>query len=64
VKGTLGPETTDYEIKVEDGVSGGISAAFEKQRPEEGTLKLEILAGDEVIAERETLAETDPVAAS
>ncbi len=64
VEGTLGANPTDYEAKVEDGTSGGVSAAFEKTGSDAGTLKLEILADGEVVAERETSEGAGTVAAS
>ena len=64
IDGTLGPEPTDYELKVEDSVSGSVSGAFRKTLPAEGTLKLEIVADGEVVAEREASAESTWVAAS
>jgi len=51
-------------VKAEDGFSGDISAAFEKTRPGAGTLRLEIVADGEVVAERETSEELGMVAAS
>ena len=64
MEGTLGAEPTDYEVKIGDSVSNSVSAAFRKTLPDEGTLKLEILADGEVVAERETSAESSSVAAS
>lgn len=51
-------------MKVEDGTSGGVSAAFEKTGFDVGTLKLEILAGGKVVVRRETLTDSGTVAAS
>jgi hypothetical protein len=64
VNGTLGAEPTDYELKVKDSVSGSVSTAFRKTLPDEGTLKLEILADGGVVAEREASAESSSVADS
>lgn len=66
--GTLGAKPTEYEVDVEDGASGGasggVSAAFKKTGSDAGTLRLELLAGGEVVAERETSTESDTMAAS
>ena len=56
--GTLGTEPTDYELKVEDSVSGSVSGAFRKTLPAEGTLKSTIVADGEVVAGREPSAES------
>ena len=64
MNGTLGTEPTDYELTVKDSVSGSVSAAFRKTLPDEGTLKLEILADGGVVAEREASAESTSVAVS
>ncbi len=64
MNGTLGAEPTDYELKVQDSVSGSVSTAFRKTLPDEGTLKLEILADGGVVAEREASAESSSVADS
>ncbi len=64
VNGTLGTEPTDYKLKVKDSVSGSVSAAFRKTLPDEGTLKLEILADSGVVAEREASAKPTSVAVS
>lgn len=62
--GTLEAEPTDYELKVESEV-GGVSAVFRKTEPDdEGLLRVEILANDELLAEDETYEEYGVVSAS
>ena len=64
VEGTLGAEPKEYQVEIGDGASGDISAAFKKTRSGAGTLKVEIVADGEVVAERETSEELGTVAAS
>ncbi len=64
VDGTLGAEPKEYQLEIGDGASDDISAAFKKTRLGAGTLKVEIVANGEVVAERETSEELGTVAAS
>lgn len=57
IEDALGDEPTEYEVEIEQGVSGGVSAFFEKTEPGNGELEAEILADGEVIAESTTYAE-------
>jgi hypothetical protein len=57
IEDTLGDEPTEYEVEIEEGVSDGVSAFFEKTEPGSGELEAEILADGEVIAESTTYAE-------
>lgn len=57
VDDTVGAEPTDYEVEVQEGVSDGVTAGFQKTRPGKGELRVEILADDKVIVESRTLAE-------
>jgi copper transport protein len=52
---------TEYEVAIEDGVSGEVSAAFRKTQPGEGLLRVEIVADDAVVAGRETSEELGTV---
>ncbi len=54
---TLGSEPTDYEVEIEEGVSDGVTALFEKTQPGREELRVEILADGEVVAESRTFAE-------
>lgn len=58
---TLGDEPTEYEVEVEDGVSDGVTAFFQKTRPGGGELKAEILADDVLVVESTTYAELGEV---
>lgn len=57
IEDTLRDEPTEYEVEIEEGVSDGVSAFFEKTKPGSGELEAEILADGEVIAESTTYAE-------
>lgn len=57
IEDTLGDEPTEYEVEIEEGVSDGVSAFFEKTEPGSGALEAEILADGEIIAESTTYAE-------
>lgn len=63
--GTLGAEPTEYELDVGDDGSPAVSAVFRKTQPaDEGTLKVEIVADGEVVAEDETSADLGVVRAT
>ena len=57
IEDTLGDEPTEYEVEVEEGVSDGVSAFFEKTEPGSGGLEAQILADGEVVTESTTYAE-------
>lgn len=57
IEDTLGDEPTEYEVQIEEGVSDGVSAFFEKTEPGSGELEAEILADGEIVAESTTYAE-------
>ena len=57
IEDTLRDEPAEYEVEIEEGVSDGVSAFFEKTEPGVGELEAEILADGEVIAESTTYAE-------
>ncbi len=57
IEDTLGDEPTEYGVELEEGVSDGVSALFEKTQPGSGELEAEIVADGEVIAESTTYAE-------
>lgn len=57
IEDALGSEPTEYEVEIEQGVSDGVSAFFEKTQPGSGELEAEILADGEVIAQSTTYAE-------
>jgi hypothetical protein len=64
VDGILGFEPTDYEVSAEDD-SVNLTAVFRKSQPgAKGTLRVEILADGEVVAEDETTAELGVARAS
>jgi hypothetical protein len=56
-EGTVGAEPTDYEVGVEEGVSDGVIASFQKTESGQGELKVQTLADDKVVVESRTLAE-------
>jgi hypothetical protein len=55
--GTIGAEPTDYEVQVQEGVSDGVIASFQKTEPGQGELRVQTLADDKVVVEGRTLAE-------
>jgi hypothetical protein len=57
IEDTLGDEPTEYEVEIEEGVSDGVSAFFEKTEPGSGELEAQILADGEVVTESTTYAE-------
>ena len=57
VDDTIGAEPTEYQVEVEEGVTDGVTAGFQKIQPGTGELNVEILADDEVIVESRTFAE-------
>jgi hypothetical protein len=57
IEDTLGGEPTEYEVEIEEGVSDGVSAFFEKTEPGSGGLEAEILADGEIVAKSTTYAE-------
>jgi hypothetical protein len=57
IEDTLGDGPTEYGVKIEEGVSDGVSAFFEKTEPGSGGLEAQILADGEVVAESTTYAE-------
>ena len=57
IEDTLGDEPTEYEVQIEEGVSDGVSAFFEKTEPGSGELEAQIVADGEVVAESTTYAE-------
>ncbi len=57
VDGALGDEPTEYEVEVEEGVSDGVIAGFQKTQPGGEKLKVEVLADDQVVVESTTYAE-------
>ena len=57
VDDTVGGEPTEYEVEVQEGVSDGVTAGFQKTQPGAGELQVEILADDQVVVESRTLAE-------
>lgn len=61
VDDTIGSEPTDYEVEVAQGVSDGVTAGFQKTKPGEGELQVEILADDQVVVESRTLADSGAV---
>jgi hypothetical protein len=61
IEDTLGDGPTEYGVEIEEGVSDGVSAFFEKTEPGSGELEAEILADGEVIAESTTYAELGSV---
>jgi hypothetical protein len=64
VDGVLEAEPTDYEVKAADNAKG-VFAVFRKTQPaDEGTLRVEILANGEVVAQDETSEEFGVVNAS
>ena len=56
-EGTLGAEPTDYEVELQEGVSDGVIASFQKTEPGQGELRVQTLADDKVAVESRTLAE-------
>ena len=57
IEDSLGGEPAEYEVEIEQGVSDGVSAFFEKTQSGSGELEAEILADGEVIAASTTYAE-------
>jgi hypothetical protein len=57
VDDTVGAEPTDYEVDIQDGVSDGVIASFQKTEPGQGELRVQTLADDKVVVEGRTLAE-------
>ncbi len=54
---TVGAEPTDYEVQVQEGVSDGVFASFQKTEPGQGELRVQTLADEKVVVESRTLAE-------
>jgi len=57
VDDTVGAEPTDYEVEIQEGVSDGVIASFQKSEPGQGELRVQTLADDKVVVEGRTLAE-------
>lgn len=63
VDSTLGSGPTEYEVKIQRGVSDGVNAFFQKTQSGEGELKAEILANGETVVESRTRADFGSVVA-
>jgi major membrane immunogen (membrane-anchored lipoprotein) len=57
VDDTVGSEPKDYDVEVQEGVSDGVTAGFQKTEPGQGELKVQILGDEKVVVESRTLAE-------
>jgi hypothetical protein len=57
VDDTIGSEPKDYDVEVQEGVSDGVTAGFQKTEAGKGELKVQILGDDKVVVESRTLAE-------
>jgi hypothetical protein len=57
VDDTIVAEPTDFEVQVQEGVSDGVVASFQKTELGQGELRVQTLADEKVVVESRTLAE-------